>query len=225
MTPLRLVVFDVDGTLVDSRAHILAAMDAAWAGIGRAVPPRAAVLGIVGLSLPRAMEVLGPDLPAAERAALVAGYRAAFRRLAGEVAALSPLYPGVAEVLAAMRAAPEPLIGLATGKSRSALALVLEAHGLAGAFANVQVADDHPSKPSPAMLLAALAGTGVAPGDAVMVGDSVHDMEMARSAGVPALGVGRGCHRPEALRAAGAVAVLGDIAALAPALETIWGTA
>jgi phosphoglycolate phosphatase len=111
---------------------------------------------------------------------------------------------------------------VATGKSRRGLEHLLDAHDLRRFFVTPQVADDHPSKPHPSMLWQALSETGVAPGDAVMLGDTEFDMTMAGAAGVPALGVGWGYHPPEALRASGAVDVLAEYADLSPALTTIW---
>ena len=91
-------------------------------------------------------------------------------------------------------------LGIATGKSRRGVAHLLDRHGWAGIFATIQTADDHPSKPHPAMLEKALAETGADRRDSVMVGDSTFDMAMARDAGIGAIGVSWGYHRPEALR-------------------------
>lgn len=199
---LKLVIFDVDGTLIDSQAEIMAAMTAAFAAEGLAVPPRAAVLGIVGLSLDRAMAVLVPDLPETRQAVLVAGYKAAFnaaRTLHG--AAVSPLYPGARDVLDLFMAQPDTLMGIATGKSQRGLDAMIDAHDLRRYFVTRQVADHHPSKPHPSMIRAALAETGVAAADAVMVGDTVFDMDMAQAAGVRGIGVTWGYHAADALRA------------------------
>lgn len=215
---VRLVIFDVDGTLVDSQAEILAAMAAAFGTEGLACPDRAAVLNIVGLSLDQAMAVLVPDLPEARRTALVTAYKASYnaaRLIHG--AAHSPLYPGARAVLDLLRAAPDMALGVATGKSRRGLDGLFAAHGLDPYFVTRQVADDHPSKPHPAMIRAALADTGVAPGDAVMVGDTVFDMDMARAAGVRGIGVTWGYHAADALRAR-TDTVIDDFAALPAAL-------
>ncbi|KPP85141.1 MAG: phosphoglycolate phosphatase [Rhodobacteraceae bacterium HLUCCO07] len=198
MSRLRLVVFDVDGTLADSQAEIVAAMGAAFAGESHDAPDRAAILSIVGLSLDQAMARLAPHLPPARQARLVAGYRQAYfeqRRVNGA----SPLYPGVRALLDELAHDPFLLMGVATGKSKRGLDALVEAHGLERFFVTRQVADFHPSKPHPAMLVAALGEAGVRPRDAVMVGDTSFDMEMARSAGVGALGVGWGYHAPETL--------------------------
>jgi phosphoglycolate phosphatase len=214
---MRLVVFDMDGTLIDSAAMIVAAMDAAWCAEGLAPPDRARTLSIVGLSLPVAMAQLAPALPEARRDRLVAAYKAAFGAL--RATELAPLYPGARAALEALAARPGTLLGIATGKSRRGLDHVLQAHGLADFFATMQVADDHPSKPDPSMLQAARAQTGAT--RAVMVGDTTFDIDMARAAGMPAVGVAWGYHPPEALVASGAAVVIAAFDALLPALERI----
>ncbi|TDK43896.1 HAD-IA family hydrolase [Antarcticimicrobium luteum] len=217
----RLVIFDVDGTLVDSQVSIIAAMTAAFGAEGLAVPARAAVLAIVGLSLDHAMLRLAPGAAADSRARLVEGYKAAYHAHRLEQgAAHSPLFPGTAEMLEDLAAQPGILIGVATGKSRRGLDALIEAHGLGRYFVTTQVADDHPSKPHPAMIEAALAETGVSAADAVMVGDTSYDMDMARAAGVAGLGVSWGYHAPEALK--NARSVIDRIEDLPPALDRIW---
>lgn len=221
--PLRLVIFDVDGTLVDSQGDILAAMGAGFACVGEDMPAREAVLGIVGLSLDVAVARLAAHLPGVARARIVEGYKAAYMGLRVEqgVAASSPLYPGARKTLDALRAVPEVLLGVATGKSARGLAKLIEGHALDGYFVTRQVADHHPSKPHPAMLHAALAETGIAPEHAVMVGDTSYDMEMARAAGITGIGVTWGYHRPEALNAASCL--VRDFDDLAARLTEDWG--
>ncbi|WP_114966252.1 HAD-IA family hydrolase [Alkalilacustris brevis] len=218
-TPLRLVVFDVDGTLVDSQNHIMAAMQVAFGDLGLVTPPRAAVLGIVGLSLPEAMRRLAPEAPRDLIEGLTAGYRGAFA--ARRAQAESPLYPGARAVLQALAGQDSVLLGVATGKSRRGLDHMLRTHELGDYFVTAQVADDHPSKPHPSMLEAALRETGVAPGNAVMVGDTSYDMEMARNAGLPGIGVAWGYHAAAALHRAGAARVIEDFSALGPALAAL----
>lgn len=220
----RLVIFDVDGTLVDSQAAILAAMAGAFDARALAVPPREAVLGIVGLSLPEAMATLRPDLDPAAHDALVDGYKAAYlaRRLAGGGEAEAPFYPGALEALDRLEAAGY-LLGIATGKARRGLAHMLETHRIGHRFATTQTADDAPSKPAPGMVLNCLGATGVAARDAVVVGDTEWDMRMARSAGVRALGVGWGYHGADRLARGGAEAVVAGFDALDAALDTLWG--
>ena len=222
---LRLVIFDIDGTLVDSQQFILGAMRRAFGEAGLPAPDDAATLGIVGLSLPEAMEALVPGLAAPERDRLAALYKQSFIALRAETGgeAQAQLYPGAREALARLDRAGF-LMSVATGKGRRGLAHVLESHRLAHLFIGTQTADDAPSKPHPAMVLQCLAATGVAPEQAVMVGDSSYDMEMARAAGIRAVGVGWGYHPPERLLAAGAERLVesydGLDAALAEVLES-----
>jgi phosphoglycolate phosphatase len=219
---LRLVIFDVDGTLVDSQADILGAMAAAFALHGLEMPGREAVLSIVGLSLHEGMARLVPDLPDTLRAALVADYKHAYMsaRVASDTRLTSPLYPGARAVLDLLSAQSHTLLGVATGKSQRGLEALIASHGLEGLFVTRQVADHHPSKPHPSMLLEALRETGVDPEDAVMVGDTSYDMEMARAAGIRGIGVSWGYHGVSALSAAHCVIDRFDD--LPPRLEEIW---
>ena len=223
-TPLRLVIFDVDGTLVDSQADILAAMAVAFEIGGYPLPSRAEVLEMVGLSLDVIFPLLVPQADAATHARMVEGYKSAYMALRAKVgvAQSSPLYPGALEALQALHAMPEVLLGVATGKSRRGLDKLIEGHGLQGMFVTQQSADFHPSKPHPAMVLAALSETGVEARDAVMVGDTSFDMEMAADAGVAGIGVSWGYHDSARLQGP-AQCVIDDFAALAPALAQMWG--
>ncbi|PQO22654.1 HAD family hydrolase [Rhodobacteraceae bacterium WD3A24] len=218
--PLRLIVFDVDGTLIDSQAHIVAAMDAAFARAGRAPPPRARTLSIVGLSLPVAIRELAPELDDGESARIVEHYKQAYaaRRQAHE----SPLYPGALAALKALAARPEALLGVATGKSRRGLDHLMGLHDLRQHFVTTQVADDHPSKPHPSMLEAALRETGAQARHGVMIGDTSFDMEMGRAAGLRTIGVGWGYHAADRLATAGAERVIGHFDELSDTLDTLW---
>ena len=221
MSALKLVIFDVDGTLVDSQADIVRAMDAAFSTLGRATPTRADILSIVGLSLDEAMARLAPDLASEKRAVLVQAYKDAYASHRDTMGHSSPLYPGVQAVLEKLGARDEVLLGIATGKSRRGLSALLQAHGLERVFVTEQVSDFHPSKPHPAMLEAALAEAGVAAQDAVMVGDTSYDMDMAKAAGIFGIGVSWGYHPRAALTSAGVV--LDDMAELPALLCARWG--
>lgn len=224
MTAPRLVVFDLDGTLIDSQKAILRAMDAAFGALGLATPPTERALAVVGLSLPEAMAALAPDLPPAAALALVDGYRARFvaDRAAGAAAADAPLYPGARAALERLAAGPGTLLGIATGKARPGLDHALAIHDLAGFFATTQTADAHPSKPHPAMLRAALAATGCPPAQAVMVGDTEFDVAMGRAAGLATIAVAWGYHPRARLETAGADAVIESFDALDAALDRLW---
>ncbi len=223
MTDLRLVIFDVDGTLIDSQAHIVAAMNAAFAAVGLPAPAREDTLSIVGLSLPVAMYRLAPDHPE-QTDALVAAYKHSFAtmRQAQDGHALSPFFEGAETALARLAAEDDLLLGIATGKSRRGLDHIFATHQLGPLFQTVQCADDHPSKPHPSMIEACLAETGVEAHRAVILGDTTYDIEMGRAAGITALGVSWGYHGVEDLRQAGAHDVIASFAALPAALQEIW---
>ncbi len=217
---MRLVVFDVDGTLVDSQADIVGSMGDAFAAAGLAAPARTDVLGIVGLSLPQAMHVLAPD---ADNDLLVTHYKQAYadRRQRDGAGYGSPLYPGARAAIERLHAIPEVLLGVATGKSKRGLDALLEAHDLARYFVTRQVADFHPSKPHPSMLITAMNEAGVEADQTVMIGDTTFDMQMADAARVPFVGVGWGYHPAQSLTSARAV--LGNFADLDATLFEIWG--
>jgi phosphoglycolate phosphatase len=217
---VTLVVFDIDGTLVDSAALIVEGFAAAYAAVGRAPAPRGDVLAQVGLSLPEAIARLMPGANAATLGAAIEGYRARYVKLRAERGPASvPLFDGAKAEIERLAAKPEVLVGAATGMARRGLDHVLEVHGLTRHFVTRQTADGHPSKPHPAMLEAAVAETGVARESAVMVGDTSFDMEMAAAAGVTGIGVSWGHHPRAALLNAGAQIVVDDFAALARAID------
>ena len=207
MTP-RLAVFDCDGTLVDSQANIIRAMEACFARHRLNPSCRHATRRIIGLSLIEAMHALLPEADGALHLRLAEDYKTAFQRLRAERALLDePLYPGVAEGLRALETRGW-LLGVATGKSDRGLNLCLTHHGIARHFVTLQTADRHPSKPHPSMLHAAMAEAGGEPGSTVIVGDTRFDMAMGVAAGVRAIGVDWGYHHADELRAAGASAVV-----------------
>ena len=199
----RLAVFDCDGTLVDGQAAICKAMEHAFADVGLPAPGRDRVRRIVGLSVPQAAAALLPDSSPAVQTAVATAYKRSFAaaRTAGELD--QPLFPHIAELLAGLHDTGWQL-AVATGMSRRGLTHCLAVNRLETTFASLQTADAHPSKPHPAMLEAALAQTGTAPADAVMIGDTTFDIAMAATAQVRAIGVAWGYHEPRELLAAGA---------------------
>lgn len=203
---MKLAVFDCDGTLIDGQASICEAMEAAFAAQGLAAPERSAIRRAVGLSLPQAMRTLLPESEDAVHHALTESYKHAFRSARSDGRVSQPLFAGIADTLRAIAAAGWTL-GVATGMSDRGLAYCLADNAIADLFVTLQTADHHPSKPHPAMLQAALAEAGAAPHEAVMIGDTAFDMQMARDAGVRGIGVDWGYHLPPELMSAGAEAV------------------
>ena len=222
MRDARLVVFDVDGTLVDSQAEIMAAMAKAFASEGMPMLDRTTVLSIVGLSLAEAFAVLCPDSSQTRRTRLVQAYKDGFNDLRGPdgQAELSPLFDGARDAVMALHAQDNTLLAVATGKSRRGLDKMIERHGFEGVFVSQQVADFHPSKPHPAMVLAALSDTGVNASRAVMVGDTTFDMDMGRAAGVGTIGVSWGYHAVSSLNAD---SLIDSFAVLPSAIDKIAG--
>ena len=194
MDDLALILFDVDGTLVDSQSEIMAAMQDAFAAIAQPVPNRDAILSTVGLSLEQAMIQLVPsDCDAGIIPAAVNAYKHSYRK-SREAGAMSALYPGIADLLCKCRAHENWLLGLATGKSRRGVNALVEYYNWGGVFQTIQTADTHPSKPNPVMLQAALAETGVPARRCLFIGDTTHDMQMAVAAGAGFVGVSWGYH-------------------------------
>ncbi len=216
---MKLVVFDCDGTLVDSQHMIVAAMDMAFKRAGRKTASRNAVLSVVGLSLTTAVSRLLPDVDRSTVEELAESYKVAFGELRADPAHREPLYPGVREAIETLVQRDGVVLGIATGKSRRGVAAVLEREGFSGHFTTIQTADTHPSKPDPAMLLAAILEAGVTPHQTLMIGDTTYDMDMARSAGARAVGVAWGYHPAADLHGAGAQLVIDDSAQLLPVLS------
>ncbi len=218
----RLVMFDCDGTLVDSQHAIVSSMAAAFRAQGLKEPPALAVRRVVGLPLGEAISNLLPAGATGDLEDLTAGYKDAFNALRQRPDYEEPLYPGVGEVLDALAARGIPL-GVAPGKSRRGLVATLESHGLLERFATLKTADDGPGKPNPDILNDAMAETGAIPDTTIMIGDTTYDIGMAVSARALSIGVAWGYHRTEELVAMGASRFADEFVDLPTVIAELWG--
>jgi phosphoglycolate phosphatase len=208
MAAYELIVFDWDGTLMDSTALIASSLQAACRDVGAPVPSDLDARFVIGLSLADTLKHVAPGLASERQGQLVERYRHHF--LAAQE---SPLFEGIPELLAELRSQGRRL-AVATGKARRGLDRALASTGLGPLFEATQCADEGFAKPHPGMLHALLDCTGVDPGRAVMVGDTTHDLELAANAGIDAIAVLYGAHHPELLDTRGAIARCASVAEL-----------
>ncbi len=217
----RLVLFDCDGTLVDSQSGIVRSMQTAFLSFGLIAPPPDAVKRVVGLSLDVAVRRLAPELGQSDAVQVAAIYKETFRSLRQGGSLQEPMYEGIKAAVFGLDQ-PHTILGVATGKSRRGLNAVLDRHGLAARFQTLQTADDVAAgKPAPDMCLKACAETGIEPAETLVIGDTTYDIEMALSAGAQAIGVGWGYHATGELRAAGAGAIVATAAEIGTAVERL----
>jgi phosphoglycolate phosphatase len=222
---MKLVVFDCDGTIVDSQAGIVLSMEHAFRSLRMIPPTREQTLAVVGLSLPEAFSTLAPEAEYATRAELAERYKSAFRDLNRDPSEMDILFPKAKETIAHLAGRDGHLLGIATGKSRRGIDRLFDREGWHPSFATIQTADEHPSKPHPGMLLTAMLETSATPAATVMVGDTTYDVAMARAAGVAAVGVAWGYHSVAELAAAGAHVIVERFEDLPMALDEVLGAA
>ena len=194
--PYQLIVFDWDGTLLDSAAAIVAAIMGACSDLGLPRPPEARARHVIGLGLGDALRHAVPELPESDYPRMVERYRHHYLASDHELA----LFDGTAEMIDAL-AARGRLLAVATGKSRVGLDRALRHSGLGAYFHATRCADECFSKPHPAMLLELMEELEVAPECTLMIGDTTHDRQMARNAGVEGLAVSFGAHPRAVLEA------------------------
>ncbi len=218
----RLVIFDCDGTLVDSQHVIVEAMNQAFRAHALDEPPARSTRRTVGLPLGEAIARLLPEGAEEHVEPVTTAYKEAAFALRQHPNHDEPLYPGVGDVLDILRNR-QFLLGVATGKSRRGLDATLERHGLRDHFATLKTADDGPGKPNPDILNHAMAETGAVPDSTIMIGDTTYDIAMAVRAGMQSIGVTWGYHAPEELVATGASHIAETFDELPAVIADIWG--
>jgi phosphoglycolate phosphatase len=215
---LKLAIWDMDGTIVDSRDVILTAMTRAFETCDLAPPAHDETRKIVGLSLHDGCRILAPDyITDGKLDDLVAAYRDAFILRRTEPGFLEPLYDGAMETLQQLRD-DNWLIAIATGKSHRGIRAIFEMHPLESYFDTIWCADDGPGKPHPFMVEQAMGALGAEPHQSLMIGDAIHDINMGHAAGVRTLGVSWGFATAGELKAVGAHEVHRSFATLQDSL-------
>ena len=210
-----LIVFDWDGTLADSTAVIRRALQRAADDLGYPVPTDEQASYIIGMGLRSALEHAVPTLREADLLPLTDRYRHHFLAAENEIV----LFDGVPAMLAALQGRGHWL-AVATGKSRRGLDRAFDTLGLREYFVTSRCADEGFSKPHPGMLHAIFDETGLQPSQAVMIGDTTHDLQLAENAGSAAIGVTYGAHEPALLKAHTSLTLVDSVSALRDFLET-----
>ena len=206
----KLIVFDWDGTLCDSTVIIAEAIQDACRDLGEPVPDMQSARFVIGLGLADAMRTVAPGLPVRRHSELAAHYRQHYLAREDDI----PLFPGAVELLEELDASAY-FLAVATGKTRAGLNRVLAKNGLATRFHATRCADEGLPKPHPDMLLHLMDRLAAAPHETLMIGDTTHDMELARNAGASALAVTYGAHTLAGLAGVSPLATVASIAELA----------
>jgi phosphoglycolate phosphatase len=218
---LKLVMFDMDGTLIDTGSLIAEHMATTFVGAGLDAPSPEQVRRIIGLSLPQAMLALlgSEDIELAEK--MAGEYRAHYRASLVSAEGREGLFPGARQALDFLHGQADTLLGIATGKGLNGVHRLTQLHDIAGHFVTLQTPDHNPSKPHPGMMLRAMTETGADKSQTVIIGDTTFDIQMGKAAGTKTIGVTWGYHAPEELVGAGADMLVRDYADLPAAIERV----
>ncbi len=203
---MRLVVFDLDGTLINSEALIIETVRESFGSLGQAIPTDDAIRAISGITARDAMAILAPGLDEARIDLILNAYRSTYMQKAG--LAREPMFDGALAALDRLQEDPETILAVATGKGHAGAITLLERHDIIGRFHSIQTPAHNRGKPDPQMIETAMERAGIGREATVMIGDTSHDMKMARNAGVKALGVSWGYHTVPELESAGAHRVI-----------------
>ena len=184
----KLLIFDWDGTLKDSIHHISSAIQQSFRDVGLIVPSDFRARFVIGMGLNDAMNYLDPDLSPKMIKKIGAQYRKHFLKLNN-----TQLFPNISRGLYALKERGFQ-IAICTGKTQKGLSDELSSHGMSDIFIATRCADQDEPKPNPKMIFSLISQLSVTPGDAIMIGDTSHDMDMANRAGIASLGVSYGAH-------------------------------
>jgi len=220
---MRLVVFDLDGTLINSEALIIETVRESFASVGQAIPTDDQIRSISGITARDALAILAPNAEPARVEEITESYRTHYRSGAGLARVM--LFDGALAALDRLQTDPETILAVATGKGHQGAVTLLELHGIVGRFNSIETPTHNRGKPDPQMIETAMAKAGVGAARTVMVGDTVHDMRMAKAGGIKAIGVAWGYHAVEDLKDAGADVVIGDFVELDAAVDRLVGAA
>ena len=204
-----LIAFDWDGTLFDSTAIIVRSIQDAVRDVGGTVPTDEAAAWVIGMALPQALAHAAPDVPRERYTELGNRYRSHYLQHQDDLS----LFDGVLPMLEGLRTRGH-LLAVATGKSRRGLDQVLHQVQLRGMFDGSRTADETAGKPHPLMLQELMAEFGVEPERLLMIGDTTHDLAMARAAGCASVGVGYGAHDTAGFAELGPLCVASSVADL-----------
>ncbi|ODT69742.1 MAG: hypothetical protein ABS75_15850 [Pelagibacterium sp. SCN 63-23] len=218
---MKLVMFDMDGTLIDTEALIAEHMARTFSDAGLTPPTPAQSRRVIGLSLPKAMEMLLGTEDSALAETLAVQYRGHYRASLVAAEGREDLFPGAREALDLLKTRTDMVLGIATGKGLNGVHRLTQLHGITEHFVTLQTPDHNPSKPHPGMMLRAMEETGVAKADTVIIGDTTYDMDMGKAAGTRTIGVTWGYHSADDLRGAGADLLVDNYADLPAAIDRI----
>jgi phosphoglycolate phosphatase len=218
---MPLVIFDMDGTLIDSVGLIVETVSEAFRAVDEPVPTETAIRAISGITARDAMRILVPGADESRTEKILASYRSHYMDRAG--VAREPLFSGALDALDRLQQRKDMILAIATGKGYRGAVTLLERHSILDRFHSVQTPDHNRGKPDPQMIETAMEKAGAGRGQTVMIGDTTHDMKMARAAGVGAIGVAWGYHTVFDLNAAGADVVIEDFAQLDKAINDLVG--
>ncbi|VAW23064.1 Similar to phosphoglycolate phosphatase, clustered with ribosomal large subunit pseudouridine synthase C [hydrothermal vent metagenome] len=222
MSEQRLVIFDLDGTLIDTVSLFVGTTSSVFETMGLAVPDEKIIRSVSGLGAQVGVRRIAPDLDDVQIDKFIGLYREEFLARATQ-SKQEELFCGALEVLNRLHGRDDIVMAVATGKSGSGTDRVLKSHDILQLFTSVHTPDSNRAKPDPDMVHSAMRIVDCLKQNTIMIGDTTHDMEMAVNAGTHALGVSWGYHEPEELKAAGANLIIDEMDQLIPAIDSLLG--